>query len=110
MNMENFPRVPSKKTPEQEQQENEKRKEYRSEYLKGLGIELLSREELAKMSFNEVQSYQVEMKNKIFKVMNSLPLKEQTEKEVIFNEALGLVDIVHNPSDHTRLKNEFESK
>jgi hypothetical protein len=109
MGMEDFS-LPTKKTPEQELQEQENVKEYRSNYLKSLGIELLSREEVAKMSFSEVMSYQSKMKSKILEAMNSLSEEDLKNKRLIFDEALSKINIVNNPNDLERLKSELGNK
>lgn len=103
------PRIPSAKTPEEYKQQHEAYASKRDEFLRSQGIELLSREEISKMSLGEVTSYQVNMKNKIFEVQNSLSPKDSEASRVIFDEALGKVDVVRNPHNLQRLKEEFES-
>jgi|GEM_PF-6805778 len=102
-------KILSAETPEEYKQQRETVASMRDEFLKSQGIELLSREEISKMSLGEVTSYQVDMKNKLFEVQNSLPPKDFEASRVIFDEALNKVDIVKNPHDLQRLKEEFDS-
>ena len=104
-----YPRVPRAKTPEEEKQQHEGYASKRAEFLKSQGIELLSREEISKMSLGDVTSYQVNMKNKIFEVQNSLPPKDFESSRVIFDEALSKASVVNTPHDLQRLREEFES-
>jgi hypothetical protein len=102
-----FPRVPSKKTEEQELEENKNLKKFREERLEKYGIKLLSREEMAKMSLSEVMNYQTEMKDKIRDVQRSFSKDEEINNRVIFDDALRKVDIVKNGNDFISLRKEF---
>ena len=82
-------KIAGNKSEQQQQEDIEQRKENRNELLKQNGIELLSLEEMSNLSSSEYSSYQQDMKNKIFKAI-SLP--ENSDKQVVFEEALGLLN------------------
>jgi hypothetical protein len=100
-------RIPSRKTAEEEQQANNAVEHHKNEFLKEHGIELLSDEEVAEMSMGEFISYRVDMKNKILEVQNALPPKDFESSRVMFDEALGKIDMIKNPHDLYDLKKKF---
>jgi len=102
-----LPHIGAAETDEEQKASKNKVESYRNEFLKKHDIELLSDEEKAKMSYGEVLSYQVKMKDKIFNVQNNLPPKDFDASRVIFDEALSKLEHPDNIADYYRLKKQF---
>lgn len=67
--------ISDKESSDREKKQADAAEENKQEFLKELGISLKSEEEMSRMSFSDIISYQKDMKDEILKVQTNLPLK-----------------------------------
>ena len=85
-----------------------KEEEYnKSEFLKELGIILMSEEEMSERPLATILAYQEEMKNRIHEVQAHLSPKDLEASKAIFAEALNRIEIVKDQEDLKRLKRQY---
>ena len=99
--------ISNQETLDAEKRQSKEEEYNKSEFLKELGIVLMSEEEMSERPLSTVIAYQEEMKNRIHEIQAHLSPKDLEASKSIFEEALSKIEIVKDQDDLKRLKRKY---